>query len=279
MSCSLERPPASTATRRRLIGQPKLAYERGGVWGTGRFPTSSRRRGLVGETWFPPRERAAGERSSRGRGGRRRVRRHGVGRRRRGDEPPDHDRDGCAGLSLRAARGLLGDDDPLEGRVVGVLVDDLDLEAGRLERRARCRLVGRASRRARPSWPALRDRERHRRPLRSQRVAVRLLADHDVLRLVVLDVTARHGEAGTLELRRRLVVEQPDDGGHRDGFGPVETLIRTVEPSMTTVPLRGPAPSPSGIAIEGTSTTFGSSPAFVSASTASSRARRPRRGS
>src|SRR5512132_3351132 len=47
-----------------LIGQPWLADERGGVWGTGRFPTFSRRRGLVGETWFPPRTRAEGERWS-----------------------------------------------------------------------------------------------------------------------------------------------------------------------------------------------------------------------
>src|SRR5688572_10358698 len=41
-----------------------LAHERGGVWGTGRFPTLSRRRGYVGETWFPPRTRAEGERWS-----------------------------------------------------------------------------------------------------------------------------------------------------------------------------------------------------------------------
>ena len=43
-----------------LIGQPRLPDERGGVWGTGRFPTLSRR-GHAGETWFPPRERAEGE--------------------------------------------------------------------------------------------------------------------------------------------------------------------------------------------------------------------------
>src|SRR5687768_5398146 len=43
------------------------AYERGGVWGTGRFPTLSGRRGHVGETWFPPRPRAEGERCSCGR--------------------------------------------------------------------------------------------------------------------------------------------------------------------------------------------------------------------
>src|SRR5207342_407418 len=39
------------------------ARECGGVWGTGRFPTISRRRGHAGETWFPPRTRAGGERS------------------------------------------------------------------------------------------------------------------------------------------------------------------------------------------------------------------------
>jgi hypothetical protein len=37
-----------------------LVDERGGVWGTGRFPTLARRRGLVGETWFPPPTRAEG---------------------------------------------------------------------------------------------------------------------------------------------------------------------------------------------------------------------------
>ena len=34
------------------------------MWGTGRFPTLSRRRGHAGETWFPPRTRAEGERCS-----------------------------------------------------------------------------------------------------------------------------------------------------------------------------------------------------------------------
>src|SRR5918999_1308703 len=52
-----------TTVIRGLIGRT-LAYERGGVWGTGRFPTLSRRRGHVGETWFPPRTRAEGERWS-----------------------------------------------------------------------------------------------------------------------------------------------------------------------------------------------------------------------
>src|SRR5918995_3660636 len=39
--------------------------ERGGVWGSGRFPTLSGRRGHAGEAWFPPRTRAEGERWSR----------------------------------------------------------------------------------------------------------------------------------------------------------------------------------------------------------------------
>src|SRR5262245_6024764 len=41
--------------------RPRSSHERGGVWGTGRFPTLSRRRGQMGETWFPPSTRAEGE--------------------------------------------------------------------------------------------------------------------------------------------------------------------------------------------------------------------------
>src|SRR6188508_2419151 len=48
----------------RVLMGVLLAHERGGVWGTGRFPTLSRRRGRAGETWFPPRTRAEGERWS-----------------------------------------------------------------------------------------------------------------------------------------------------------------------------------------------------------------------
>ena len=65
-------PPVTTATRPSrsnsgsLIGQPWLHYERGGAWGTGRFPTSLREKGHAGETGFPPRPRAAGEWWSRG---------------------------------------------------------------------------------------------------------------------------------------------------------------------------------------------------------------------
>src|SRR5687768_3047173 len=44
-----------------LIRQP-LAYEHGeGVWGNREVPPLLRRRGSVGETGFPPRERAEGE--------------------------------------------------------------------------------------------------------------------------------------------------------------------------------------------------------------------------
>src|SRR6266487_865339 len=43
---------------------PSPARERGGLWGTGRLPTSSKEGGCAGGTWFPPRTRARGERSS-----------------------------------------------------------------------------------------------------------------------------------------------------------------------------------------------------------------------
>src|SRR5215208_3556986 len=48
-----------------LMGGP-LAHERGeGAWGNREVPPQeTRRRGLGGETWFPPRERAEGERRS-----------------------------------------------------------------------------------------------------------------------------------------------------------------------------------------------------------------------
>src|SRR6187402_3777407 len=41
-----------------------FVHDRGGAWGTGRFPTLSRRKGHAGGTWFPPRTRAGGERAS-----------------------------------------------------------------------------------------------------------------------------------------------------------------------------------------------------------------------
>src|SRR6266508_5794296 len=47
-----------------LMGRP-LAHERvEGVWGNREVPPLHQRRGPVGETWFPPRERAEGERRS-----------------------------------------------------------------------------------------------------------------------------------------------------------------------------------------------------------------------
>src|SRR6188768_2711697 len=46
-----------------LMGR-SVAHELGGVWGTGRFPTSSGRRGHAGETWFPPRTRGEAKRCS-----------------------------------------------------------------------------------------------------------------------------------------------------------------------------------------------------------------------
>ena len=58
--CALD---AHAFDRRRADAQGgPPAHERGGMWGTGRFPIDSGRRGHVGETWFPPRERAEGER-------------------------------------------------------------------------------------------------------------------------------------------------------------------------------------------------------------------------
>src|ERR687887_1418882 len=52
-----------------VIGQP-LADDRGrGTRGNREVPPHLWRRGLVGETGFPPRERAAGERRSRGQRG------------------------------------------------------------------------------------------------------------------------------------------------------------------------------------------------------------------
>src|SRR6185312_2518371 len=57
--------PVPAAAAASLIRHPWSANERGGVWGTGRFPTGSEEGGPVGETWFPPRRRAGGERCSR----------------------------------------------------------------------------------------------------------------------------------------------------------------------------------------------------------------------
>src|SRR6266487_4713531 len=60
------RPPSSTVTSSRvtaLIGQPWLAYERvEGCGEPGGSPRSREEGGCAGETWFPPRTRAEGER-------------------------------------------------------------------------------------------------------------------------------------------------------------------------------------------------------------------------
>src|ERR671919_236406 len=48
-----------------LIGQSLIDERVEGVWGNREVPPQRRRRGPVGETWFPPRERAKGEQRSR----------------------------------------------------------------------------------------------------------------------------------------------------------------------------------------------------------------------
>src|SRR5687767_5832982 len=50
--------------RRTLMGRPRPHERVEGVWGNREIPPRHQRRGLVGETWFLPRERAAGERRS-----------------------------------------------------------------------------------------------------------------------------------------------------------------------------------------------------------------------
>ena len=67
--CRRPPPRASGGSRpRRSFASSSVDLGRqddgGGVWGTGRFPTLSGRRGQAGETWFPPPTRAVGERSS-----------------------------------------------------------------------------------------------------------------------------------------------------------------------------------------------------------------------
>ena len=82
-------------------------------------------------------------------------------RRHRLDERPDGHRDRRPGIGLRAARGVLVEDVPVERRVIGVLADHEHLEPGGDQRRARVgkRLeghVGHLDRRG-----ALRDGQRH----------------------------------------------------------------------------------------------------------------------
>src|SRR6266508_2677313 len=61
--------PASSARSRSvpmvtLIGRPQAYEHVEGVWGNREVPPLQQRRGPEGETWFPPRERAEGERRS-----------------------------------------------------------------------------------------------------------------------------------------------------------------------------------------------------------------------
>src|SRR5438128_8067943 len=50
---------------RAVMGHPPMAHERvEGVWGNREVPPHKTEGGHVGETWFPPRERAEGERRS-----------------------------------------------------------------------------------------------------------------------------------------------------------------------------------------------------------------------
>ena len=51
------------------------------------------------------------------------------------DEASDEERDERVRLGLRAADGILRDDDAVERRIVGVLEHDARAEAGSLERR------------------------------------------------------------------------------------------------------------------------------------------------
>src|SRR5918994_8011948 len=62
---------------RELMRRP-AAHELQGVWGNLEVPPQDKRRGLVGETWFPPRERAEGARRSRRKGTLRPVQRRLV---------------------------------------------------------------------------------------------------------------------------------------------------------------------------------------------------------
>src|SRR5215207_2820252 len=59
--------PVIVSSTKVLMGQP-LPHKQGeGMWGNLEVPPhEARRRGLVGERWFPPRERAGGERRSSG---------------------------------------------------------------------------------------------------------------------------------------------------------------------------------------------------------------------
>src|SRR5438445_8427315 len=58
--------PISRPMTCSLIAHPQMGYERvEGAWGNREVPPHKREEGgRVGETWFPPRERAEGERRS-----------------------------------------------------------------------------------------------------------------------------------------------------------------------------------------------------------------------
>src|SRR6266508_3153613 len=154
-------------------------YERvEGVWGNREVPPPRvLRRGLVGETWFPPRERAGGERRSRRD---RRRRRFGRGRGRRLgrllDEDADRDRDRRADVRLLAGVRDLTEHDSVLGRIDRVRLLDGDLEAGRPEGRGRRVLVETSDVRDRGGRRPPGDLERDGRSLRLGRVRGRVLA-------------------------------------------------------------------------------------------------------
>ena len=185
---------------------------------------------------------AAGERRRRGRargvdGGRRRRRRRVVEL-----EAADHDLDRRARLGLACRRP--GPARPRCRRASGV-VGVLDTICTSKPRPSQ--LVVCASRRP---WlvtsgtcgrlRALRDLSVTIDALRAAACRGRVLADDDALRLVGVDVGARDGEAAPAELDAALVERQRRPrSGPPTGFGPFETLIRTVVPSTTSVPGAG----------------------------------------
>src|SRR5712692_3936571 len=63
---NLVSPTGASRRRATLTGHPVHCERVEGVWGNREVPPVVRRRGFVGETWFPPRERAEGERRSQG---------------------------------------------------------------------------------------------------------------------------------------------------------------------------------------------------------------------
>src|SRR2546423_843808 len=166
ISCSLERPPARSATRRRPL------------------TVSSRGRRRVGRRRSAAGLAADGQR---------------------------HDR---LRRLLRAAGGILAEDEVDLGRVGHVLVDDLEAESRRLERLLGGAHVGARDVRHGRGLRALGDREADGRALPGRLARARALADHGVRRLVVLDVAGADVEAPRLELRARLVDRLAHHGRH-----------------------------------------------------------------